>query len=102
MDAPLSFQRAEIQEFSNMTNQAERRSLRNSWNRKSIALLMFLAVWAALSAFSFATDATKDDGPKPDPTGTATGDKTSVVDASGNSFVVAEPADKARSRLCQE
>ena len=32
--------------------------------------------------------------PKPDPAGIATGDKTSVVDAGGTSFVVAEPTDK--------
>jgi Amt family ammonium transporter len=41
------------------------------------------------AALSFA-----DDGPKPDPAGTATGDKTSVVDAAGNPFVVPEPTDK--------
>jgi hypothetical protein len=34
------------------------------------------------------------DGPKPDPSGTATGDKTTAVDAAGNPFVVAEPTDK--------
>ncbi len=32
--------------------------------------------------------------PKPDPSGISTGDKTSVVDAGGNSFVVTEPTDK--------
>ncbi|HEY3440137.1 MAG TPA: hypothetical protein VGK29_05275 [Paludibaculum sp.] len=32
--------------------------------------------------------------PKPDPAGIATGDKTNVIDAGGNSFVVAEPEDK--------
>jgi Amt family ammonium transporter len=31
---------------------------------------------------------------KPDPAGIATGDKTAVMDAGGNSFVVTEPADK--------
>jgi Amt family ammonium transporter len=34
------------------------------------------------------------DEPKPDPAGTATGDRASVYDAGGTSFVVAEPADK--------
>jgi ammonium transporter, Amt family len=34
------------------------------------------------------------DDPKPDPAGIATGDKTSVVDAGGNAFVVTEPTDK--------
>ena len=33
--------------------------------------------------------------PKPDPAGIATGDKSNVVDAAGNSFVVSEPADKS-------
>jgi ammonium transporter, Amt family len=33
--------------------------------------------------------------PKPDPAGIATGDKSSVIDAGGNSFVVSEPTDKA-------
>jgi ammonium transporter, Amt family len=34
------------------------------------------------------------DDPKPDPAGIATGDKTTVVDAGGNAFVVTEPTDK--------
>jgi hypothetical protein len=34
------------------------------------------------------------EGPKPDPAGLATGDKTHAVDAGGNAFVVAEPTDK--------
>jgi Amt family ammonium transporter len=33
--------------------------------------------------------------PAPDPAGIATGDKTSVTDAGGNAFVVAEPTDKS-------
>ncbi len=34
------------------------------------------------------------DGPKPDPAGIATGDKTNAVDAGGTAFMVAEPTDK--------
>jgi ammonium transporter, Amt family len=34
------------------------------------------------------------DEPKPDPAGIATGDKTTAVDAGGNSFVVTQPTDK--------
>jgi len=34
-----------------------------------------------------------DDGPAPDPAGTATGDKTTTFDAGGNAFVVAAPTD---------
>jgi Amt family ammonium transporter len=52
-------------------------------------LLLAAALLGGLSAPCFA-----DDGPKPDPAGTATGDKTSAVDAAGNPFVVAEPTDK--------
>ena len=33
--------------------------------------------------------------PKPDPGGIVTGDKSNVIDAGGNSFVVSEPTDKA-------
>jgi len=33
--------------------------------------------------------------PKPDPAGVATGDRTTVVDAGGNSFLVPEPTDKS-------
>ncbi|HUI06470.1 MAG TPA: ammonium transporter [Verrucomicrobiae bacterium] len=33
-----------------------------------------------------------DDEPKPDPAGTATGDRSTVVDAGGNAFMVSEPA----------
>ena len=51
---------------------------------------------AGLSAFSFA-----DDGPKPDPAGTATGDKTTAVDAAGNPFVVPEPTDKTAPDYAQ-
>src|SRR5260370_27542253 len=34
-----------------------------------------------------------DDGPKPDPSATATGHKSAVVDAAGHPFVVPEPTD---------
>ena len=36
-----------------------------------------------------------DDGPKPDPAGIFTGDKTSAVDAGGNTFTVPAPTDKS-------
>ena len=35
-----------------------------------------------------------EDGPKPDPAGIATGDKSTAVDAAGNPFAVPAPADK--------
>ena len=53
-----------------------------------LAVAMAIAMFAGLSARAFA------DEPKPDPSGTATGDKTTAVDAAGNPFVVPEPTDK--------
>ena len=41
------------------------------------------------------------EAPKPDPAGLATGDKTTVVDAGGNAFVVSEPADKNAPNYAQ-
>ncbi len=72
-----------------MTKRAERRSLHRSLASVGAKVLLGLWLVAALTAFSFA-----DDGPKPDPAGTATGDKTTAVDAAGNPFVVPEPTDK--------
>jgi len=72
-----------------MTKRAERRSLHRSLASVGAKILLGLWLVAAVTAFSFA-----DDGPKPDPAGTATGDKTTAVDAAGNPFVVPEPTDK--------
>jgi ammonium transporter, Amt family len=72
-----------------MTKQAGRGSLRGSVVAASAMVIVLAGMLAGLSALSFA-----DDGPKPDPAGTATGDKTTAVDAAGNPFVVPEPLDK--------
>src|SRR6476659_5801355 len=48
---------------------------------------------AATTNCAIAQDAAAPAGPKPDPAGIATGDKSNAVDASGASFVVAEPTD---------
>jgi Amt family ammonium transporter len=48
---------------------------------------------AATTNSAIAQDAAGPAGPKPDPAGIATGDKSNAVDASGASFVVAEPTD---------
>ena len=77
-----------------MTNPAGRRSLPRSFLDRSlvsagVVVLVGVAMFGALSTCSFA-----DDGPKPDPAGIATGDKTTAVDAAGNPFVVSEPTDK--------
>ncbi len=56
------------------------------------------SVWDAL-VFLFTTTATSfalaAADPSPDPAGIATGDKSNVVDAGGNAFVVPEPTDRA-------
>jgi hypothetical protein len=73
-----------------MTNPAGRRRLHRSFLDRSlvsasVVVLVGAAMFAVLSTCSFA-----DDGPKPDPAGVATGDKTTAVDAAGNPFVVPE------------
>ena len=72
-----------------MTNGAEMCSLRRARVSGRTTIILLIAVLLGWATMSFA-----DDNPKPDPGGTATGDKTSVVDAAGNPFVVPEPADK--------
>src|ERR1700689_1049487 len=78
-----------------MTKRAERRSLRRGLAAMSAAFVLVAGMLAGLSATSFA------DEPKADPAGTATGDKTSAVDAAGNPFVVAEPTDKTAPDYAQ-
>jgi len=73
-----------------MKMQAERRSLHRSFRSAGTTILLLLVVIIGLGAIGFA-----DDSPKPDPAGIATGDKTAVVDAAGNSFVPQEPTDKS-------
>ncbi|MGA2345648.1 MAG: hypothetical protein ABSF93_06550, partial [Candidatus Sulfotelmatobacter sp.] len=79
-----------------MTKRAGRRSLRRSFVAGSAVVVLMAGMLAGLCASSFA-----DDGPKPDPAGTATGDKTTAVDAAGNPFVVTEPTDKTAPDYAQ-
>ena len=72
-----------------MSKRAGSKSLRGSFVAAGAMVIVLAGTLAGLSALSFA-----DDGPKPDPAGTATGDKTTAVDAAGNPFVVPEPLDK--------
>jgi ammonium transporter, Amt family len=65
-----------------------------SIGRRSLRLSLIL-VAATLSLIAGSSTLFADDGPKRDPTGIATGDKTSVVDAAGNSFVPATPDPSA-------
>src|SRR5579871_633482 len=55
-------------------------------------LCVLFALFSTLVCFAPASFA--EDGPKPDPAGTATGDRNSTSDAAGNPFVVPEPTDK--------
>ena len=57
-------------------------------HRKWLSTIVLL-VWCVLGVASFAS------AQQTDPAGTATGDKSNVVDGGGNAFVVAEPTDKA-------
>jgi ammonium transporter, Amt family len=61
------------------------------WLLSSAVIL--LVTWALARPASCLAD----DGPKPDPAGIATGDKSNVVDAAGTPFVVPEPTDKSAS-----
>jgi Amt family ammonium transporter len=79
-----------------MTKRAGRRSLRRLLLAGSAVAVLMAGMLAGLSASSFA-----DDGPKPDPAGTATGDRTTAVDAAGNPFVIAEPTDKTAPDYAQ-
>ena len=73
-----------------MTDIVVRRRGRRSLLFSAALLLLVTGVLAGRPPVSLA-----DDEPKPDPAGIATGDKTSAVDAAGNSFVVSEPTDKS-------
>src|SRR5580658_5062263 len=57
------------------------------------ATKMALLLAAGLSGF-LAIPGRADEGPKPDPAGIVTGDKSTAVDAGGNTFTVPAPTDK--------
>jgi Amt family ammonium transporter len=54
----------------------------------SVTFLLFLAIGAAAQT--------------PDPAGIATGDRSTVIDAAGNAFVVSEPTDKTAPDYAQK
>jgi Amt family ammonium transporter len=72
-----------------MTKRAGRLPLGLSLVSAAAAVVLAAVLFAGLSVSCSA-----DEGAKPDPSGVATGDKTTAVDAAGNSFVVSEPTDK--------
>jgi Amt family ammonium transporter len=59
-----------------------------STRHKGLTILLAIATIAGSLTVCLA------DEPKPDPAGIVTGDKTTALDAGGNSFVVSEPTDK--------
>jgi Amt family ammonium transporter len=61
--------------------------------------LLFLVGGIALG---LPRSARADGEPSPDPSGLATGDRTSVVDAGGSAFTVAEPTDKSAEDYAQK
>ncbi len=69
-----------------MTHRILNFSLR--WFSSRTAAMVAIVILAGLL-----TPCIADEPPKPDPAGIATGDKSSVVDGAGNSFVVAAPTD---------
>ena len=66
----------------------------NRSTSKVVAQLVAV-VWVCVLSLIATQSVGAQSSPAPDPAGIATGDKTSVVDAAGNAFVVAEPTDKA-------
>jgi len=67
--------------------------IRSGRSRIRSWLHLALALHFASCLLAFCGTASADE-PKPDPAGISTGDKTSVYDAGGNAFIVAEPTDK--------
>src|SRR5437763_1038023 len=62
------------------------------WLRPLVRVALVLLFTTYLAG---AAQLCRADEPKPDPAGTATGDKTTAADASGTAFVVSEPTDKS-------
>src|ERR1700692_2688757 len=73
-----------------MIKRVDGHSLRLSLVSAGTTIVLAAGLFAGLSAPCFA-----DDAPQPEPSGVATGDKTTAVDGAGNPFVVAEPTDKS-------
>ncbi len=61
--------------------------------RSSLSWLGAALLVGSIATFCIAAPTHAADEPQPDPAGIATGDRTSVVDAGGNAFVIAEPPD---------
>ncbi|MFI5111912.1 MAG: hypothetical protein ACHP9S_03735, partial [Terriglobales bacterium] len=81
---------------SQQTERLRRQPFRKVFPSGSAVLVLAACILAALMP------CTAQEAPKPDPAGIATGDKTTVVDAGGNSFVVTEPTDKTAPDYAQK
>ncbi len=80
-------------------NFALRLVTRPRWGQlRRAAVMLFVAVVLG----GLLTPCFADEGPAPDPAGTATGDKTSTTDAAGNPFVVAAPTDPSAPDYAQK
>jgi Amt family ammonium transporter len=71
--------------------------LRFSLLKTAATILLIAGLFGGSSTLCFA-----DEGPKADPSGIATGDKTSVIDAAGNSLVPATPDPSSPSYAQQK
>jgi ammonium transporter, Amt family len=73
-----------------MTTRIDKRRLHRS---RSLTLSFLAALMLALTLATVTIPCLAVEPPKPDPAGTATGDRSSTTDAAGNSFAVTEPTD---------
>jgi ammonium transporter, Amt family len=76
-------------------------SLRQPFGKALLKRSAMLVITASIVAVLLAP-CMGQEGPKPDPAGLNTGDKTTVVDAGGNAFVIAEPTDKTAPDYAQK
>ena len=79
------------------TERSRRQPVGNAFLRGGVLLVLAAGIHAVVLMPCMGQE-----GPKPDPAGLATGDKTTAVDAGGNAFVVAEPTDKAAPDYAQK
>jgi ammonium transporter, Amt family len=71
-------------------------------SRLSLPCRTAFAILAIVLFGGLLTACLADEGPAPDPAGTATGDRATTTDAAGNSFVVAAPPDPSAPDYAQK
>ena len=72
------------------------------WLQRSQLLRGGLALFALVILGGMLTPCFADQGPAPDPSGTATGDRTTTTDAGGTPFVVPAPSDPSAPDYAQK